>query len=775
MLTALLRKSIADLRGNLLQHSLIFVILVAATMMLSVALIVQRSVDSPWDRAFQETNGPHVWLISSRFDVDFSQVSRLEGISETSGEIPAISNHPLVVGDEKYDFLLYGMVDRPPVARPKVVGGRWLDPSAAGEIVLDNSLARYHGFSVGDTVQALTAEGNRPLKVVGLAVNSHWLPYDDNTRGMIPGMGYVLPTTLNEIEPNPGARVKVLGVRLNDPQTSSEFGKKALGLLGGQLASSLEWRWVRDTVTFANRLNVLFLSFFSLLSLVAVGFIVANTIGAHVLARYREIGLMKAVGLKPSQVMLLFLIEHLGVGLLATAVGLGLGIAAAPAFASPIAKLLNTTAPPVYDPLLILGIALIIEGTIVLFTILPAWHGSRINTVQAITIGVDRQQAGSSLPARLARWLRLPAVLVLGVKDVFTRPLRATLTILGLLVTVVVAVFTAGAQSTIERLGENPMYYQGTPADVLVDRGFAPDEQARSMLSRRPEIEGYYTELDIYGRTEGGTDPFLHRVLDGDYRKFDFRIQEGRMIEAPDEAVVGYGLLALVDKKAGDDLSLTVDGKPLALKIVGRHMELGSMGRVVMYSLDTYRRQIDPNAVPRLYGLDLAGGADAKALRAGLLSESNGQFSVKLTNTGPNASVMQLRAVALSLCFVLSLIAGINLLSTGLLGIRERVRDFAVQKTLGVTPAQIGIGVVAGVGMLAILSLLLGIPLGLLVYDRFMSSVAEQVGTGPGFAHMDWQWLSLLLPGMAVLAILGSAIPARRAARLVIADALRYE
>lgn len=299
---------------------------------------------------------------------------------------------------------------------------------------------------------------------------------------------------------------------------------------------------------------------------------------------------------------------------------------------------MNAPAPSAYDPLIMLAVVVLIEGTVFLFTILPAWHGSRVDTVKAITVGYERQHGRSSTPARLAQWLHLPPVVVLEVKDVFTRPLRATLTITALLITVVAAVFAVGSQSTIDGLVKNSMYFQGTPARMLVDRKFVGDEQVRNLLAEHPEVDRYYTELPVFGPPAGRTEPIYHRVLSDDYAKFDFRIQEGRMIQAPGETVVGSGVLTLLDKKIGDDLLLSVDGKPLTLKIVGRHMELYNVGRVVIYSLDTYHQKIDPTAKPQIYALDLASGADARALSDSLLQQSKGQFSIKITNTVPGGS-----------------------------------------------------------------------------------------------------------------------------------------
>jgi putative ABC transport system permease protein len=776
MFQALLRKALADIGSYKLQYGLIFTMLAVATMMLTIALAVQRSADAPWDRTFEATNGPHVWLVSSHYDVDFTAVESHEAVTQSTGAIPALDSHPLVLEGKKHNIFLYGMAERPPVAKPLVAGGRWLDENAPDEIVLDFSLATYYELAVGDTVRILTAAGERPLQVVGLAVTAHWLPYDDNTRDLAPGVAYISNETLEAIEPDPARRLKVLGLRLHEPDSSRQFVSEAHALLDNQLLTSLEWQLLRELATFGNSINVIFLSFFSFLGLVAVGFIIANNIGGQVVAQYREIGLLKAVGFRPGQVTWLFVIEHLAVALPAVVVGLILGTMAAPVFTSPIAQLLNTAPPAYSDPWLLVTIFATIKGAVVLFTLVPAWHGGGIDTVQAISVGYAQTHRQASRFGRLAARLGLPPVIVLGVKDVFSRPLRTAVTIIGLLLTIQVAIFAVGARASLINLGENRVYFQGTPADVRLTRHFVPDAAVRELLAEQEEVATYYSELIFYGWAEGHTDtPIVGRAIADDYDAFDFFIQEGRMFNAPGEAVAAAGLMNMLDAQIGDEVTLIVGGRPLLVTIVGRHMEINNVGRVLMTTLDTFHEQIQPALPPQNYGLALAPGSDAPALQERLSGASDGQFTIQVIDSEPHASAMQLQQIIVSLGTLLLLVAGVNLLSTTLLSVRERVRDFGIQKTLGMTPAQVAAGVTTGVAVIALMAVLAGIPMGWLVYELFMTAVSREIGAGAGFAQMDWRLLLLLIPAAVAVAILSSLLPARQAAAIEVADALRYE
>ena len=113
-----------------------------------------------------------------------------------------------------------------------------------------------------------------------------------------------------------------------------------------------------------------------------------------------------------------------------------------------------------------------------------------------------------------------------------------------------------------------------------------------------------------------------------------------------------------------------------------------------------------------------------------------------------------------------------------LLNTRERARDTAVLKALGMTPAQVLAMVAAGAVALGIAGGLLGLPAGVAVYRAMMQAAETGLGrhlpesvfvvfSAPGL-------LLLALAGVAV-ALLGSLLPARWAARTRVAEVLHSE
>ncbi len=121
---------------------------------------------------------------------------------------------------------------------------------------------------------------------------------------------------------------------------------------------------------------------------------------------------------------------------------------------------------------------------------------------------------------------------------------------------------------------------------------------------------------------------------------------------------------------------------------------------------------------------------------------------------------------------VLLLITTATLVAVALLSVRERIRDYGVLKTIGLTPRQITSTVVGAHAALAALASLLAIPLGIGLYlalFRIAGDTSEDAVLAP------WWSLALIPIGTVLVVVAATSLPARLATRMHTADALRYE
>jgi putative ABC transport system permease protein len=199
----------------------------------------------------------------------------------------------------------------------------------------------------------------------------------------------------------------------------------------------------------------------------------------------------------------------------------------------------------------------------------------------------------------------------------------------------------------------------------------------------------------------------------------------------------------------------------------------------MMFDLETIA-DIEPN--PRFvnFGVKLVPGADAEAVRQSLQQDGGGAIDVDNVARDWEDSAeeerRELRTILFSLNGVLLAIAAVNLLATLLLTVRERQRDVGILKSIGLTPAQVVSAFVVGGVVFALVAAILGIPTGTVLTGVLFDFAGEESGWPKGIAEtpgIGWLLLTALLA--VAVTVVGSALPALRAGRTRIIDALRYE
>lgn len=767
-----LRKAMWDLRSHPMQVGLLFVVIAASAMTLSLALNVRSSAQRPYDRLRGVSEGADVWLSQLPEDFDREALLSLSSVEALSGPFPVSwENYGMRNGEKKQQFALVGMPSRPAdFDRPAVIAGRWLGEDGSEEIVVDSGAAKVLDLEVGQNVTLLSAAGPESFTVVGFAAPAGRVPAPFND----PAFAYLLPETLLRFAPEPATQNYEEGywyrtsVRLRDPM--------ALGLFLSELRDSgysgnlRSWQNVREDLKEINQFDVIFLTAFGVFALLAAGLIITNAVGGQVVSQLRDIGILKAIGFTPRQVMLSLVAQNLAVGLAASVTGVGLGLLLAPFFLKRSASLLGVPSSAAFDPGLLAAAVAAVLVLVALCTLLPAWRAGRISAIGALSAGTDVAAAGVSLVAVLAGRLRLPAVAVVGMKDLWRRPGRTVLTMLALVTAVVTATFSAGIETTFQRIMSDAAVIGGPPYDIIADRDLTDDGEAREILASHPEIESY---LVIY-RTGGRLDNLGLEIMgaEGDLNEPKWAIREGRMPVEKGEAAISTRLADEAGVGLGDNISVVAgDGEgPINVTVVGRYSDLE--GRIVAVTHDSLPTDVEPSD----YAIATVSGTDNRALAEALIAESGGNLDPEVIDDTVAEIRNEWRPVIYGLNAVLLFIAGVNLLSSFLLNIRERRRDFAILKTVGFTPRQIAQSVFVGSAALAVIAVVAGIPLGLVATRVMLDILSDAAGIDTSLSVMPGVlWLAWFVPIAIVVAALATVVPARRAASVGVAEALRYE
>jgi putative ABC transport system permease protein len=438
MTATLFRLAFAGMRSRLLAAILTIVIAAAAAATLVVALEVRASGVDPWQRTFDAAHGAHVLATTSSL-ADARAIAALPGVAERDGPVPFTPAHASIAGRDE-PVILAGLGGQPTINAPVRTEGTARPGSG---IVLERSFAGALHIPVGNTILVSTPTGPLRLAVVGTAVSPSVPRYPRSN----PGFGWVSRDNLQRIQPDQRHWSWQQPVRLADPAAAPAFVQAAGAALPPAAAEDrgfATWQEQRDEALLDSQPITVILSMFTILLLAVVFAVITILTAARVSAQYREIGLLKAIGLTPRQVRSVFLYETTALGLAAIAVGFPVGVLLAPRLAASSAQTLISAPTVALSPWHALAASGVVLPILLLSTALAARRATRSSTLGAL-------RAGTPVATRSARIARVgrPLAATLGLKDLVSRRRRTFWTATAIVVTAAVVVATLQMRAAI--------------------------------------------------------------------------------------------------------------------------------------------------------------------------------------------------------------------------------------------------------------------------------------------------------------------------------------
>jgi putative ABC transport system permease protein len=404
-------------------------------------------------------------------------------------------------------------------------------------------------------------------------------------------------------------------------------------------------------------------------------------------------------------------------------------------------------------------------------TIVPAWSAGRVPTTAALAPVTARRTRGR-LAGRAASRLGLGPVAVAGVRDAFGRRARSLLTALALALAMVAVLVTIGTQRTIDRAFGDPTVL-GSPEELRVHPLSEEATALPEVLDAEPGVTSWFTEV---GQDLAlGDETFLGLAVGGDVAHAGFDVREGRMLERSGEGVAGWGLLNRFGLDVGDEITVTADGEPIPLTIVGWYREAEDTGEILQFPLDDLQR-VRPDVEPQWASVNVEAGTEPEIVAASLASRLGGAVRVEVRPAPQSDEIDAFRLAFLLVSLLVVIVALANLASTMLLAVRERTHDLGVLRAVGVVPRQVMVMVAVGAGALAVAAAVIGLPVGWAVSAVVSGVVGTASGIGPGIGAGPGLVSALVVVPLtiAVAALLG-ALAARRAASAEVSHLVRYE
>ena len=462
-----------DLRRRPGQAVLLLLAIMAATTTLTLGLALHGVTSQPYQQTRAATAGPDVVASSLNLPPMPPGASLAAGLAglKALAHAPGVTGHtgpyPVAWATLRAHGLTAGAMAEgrntglAPIDQPKLTQGSWVRGDG---VVIERSFADALGIHAGDRI----ALNGRPFRVAGIAVTAANVPYPDAGFTMnggpfpTPDAGLIWLTQANarSLATRSLPLSYVLNLKLADQAAAGAFAS-AYNSNPGNASYLVSWPGIRDAdARIVATAQEVLLAGSWLLGLLAVAS-VAVLVGGRMADQTRRVGLLKAVGGTPGLVAIVLLAENLVLALIAAVAGLAAGWLAAPLLTSPGAGLTGTPgAPSLTLPTvaLVVAVALAVAAAA---TLVPAIRAARTSTVAALADSARPPQRRAALIAISAR---LPAPLLLGLRQAARRPRRMVLSAASISITVtgIVAVLTihahrAGQVSGLSTL-DNPLH-----------------------------------------------------------------------------------------------------------------------------------------------------------------------------------------------------------------------------------------------------------------------------------------------------------------------------
>ncbi|MFD9600753.1 ABC transporter permease [Streptomyces sp. NPDC059970] len=311
----------------------------------------------------------------------------------------------------------------------------------------------------------------------------------------------------------------------------------------------------------------------------------------------------------------------------------------------------------------------------------------------------------------------------------------------------------------------------GTPAQGR-DVPKLDDSQIEARLRSLPGADRVTARALTKVHLAGTTNTVLVNFYRGDAPAEAEQIVEGQhWPSGPGEVAVGPSFLKQHGLAVGDRTTMYLNGRQTDVTVVGEVM----LGNAQAMDSDWQTAtELAPNTSAVDYTVQLGPHADAQAYVRGI-EEADPGLHPSLRSDSPDAATTTVVGFSSVFTLLLTIVAALGVFNTVLLNTRERRRDLAMLKSIGMTPRQVVVMTVTSVAGLGAVGGLIGIPLGAVAHRLLVDHAG--VLTFPESMKDVWhapQLAALTLAGVAI-AVLGALIPARSAARLTIAEVLHNE
>ncbi len=681
---------------------------------------------------------------------------------------------------------------------------------AKRQVILEKDALKNLNVHVGDQLEFELPDGTtKTMPVVGAV--------QDPTTGagdfLSPPFGYISMNTLENLQ-QPDLYNRVYATVSQGQDNAAHISNIAGDVKDRLVRSGIPVNRVRTSKThehpLASTVNAILgiLLALGILIVFLSSSLIANTLNALLNQHLRYIGVMKLVGGRNRQILIMYLALIVSFGVLALLIAVPLGGQAAYGLAAFIASELRFNllgyrlVPIAFAIQIAIGILVPLVAGLV-----PVMNGSKVTVLKAISgdlaraegrplhRGPKRESAWEKFQTRITvalshRGIHIPRPFLISLRNTFRRRGRLALTLFTLTMGGAIFIAVFNVRVTLhDYIGAIGNYFK---ADVELDftQPYRTHEiqQYAMQIPGVQRVEGWQGSSADLLYPNGSTIDTINIVAPpANSAMVQPILVSGRWIQASDERKLTISESVLPyypNLKPGDFLPLKINGRTEQWQVVGIFQFVGQEG-ILGYAPLEYVEQvndlvnqstsfrIETIQHDRAYQSQMADTLDKYFRTHGfnVLQSQAGLASLDNASQSLDTLVTFLLIMAL----LTAMVGSMGLAGTMSMNVLERTREIGIMRAIGAVDSIIMRTVIAEgmvIGLISFgLAIILSVPftylLSYIVSLAVFETPIQTVFTITGYLI----WLALIL----VMSAVASILPARNAARLTIREVLAYE
>jgi putative ABC transport system permease protein len=794
------RKVLRDLWSDKARTLLVVLSIAVGVFALSLTLRTRAMLSHNMLTSYAAIAPADASLTISPFDGQLVKaIRRLPGVRSAAGE--SHLDVRVRVGEHWQQMILIAVPDfqNMQINRLAPAGGAWPPPKRT--LLLERSYLDVVGLRIGDDLLIETPGGRQvQMPVTGVA---HDLTAASGRLGSLILFGYIsldtsealgLSQEMNTLQitvagdPFDAARVRQV---VDDVRARSE--KNGHRFLRMFIPEPRKPQLYGIVISILDTLRAL-----GVLSLVLSALLVINTIAGLLARQVPQIGMLKAIGARRRDIVLIYLGGVLVLAVLGLLVAVPLAVVGSRALTLQLAHLLNYDVQSFVVPAYVITLE-IVAGLLVpvlagLYSIVAGTH---LTVRQAITGQPSGQFGRSALDRLLGRYRGGPVTQLYALRNMVRRKGRLALTLAALALGGAVAIAVLSVRASLFTTLDQAADYWQQDITLMFDQPYRVD-QIRHQVAQVPGVVGMENqpaELAVRQRPDGSDAerPSAIFGLRPGSSLLQPTILRGRWLTADDTDAIVVNVSFLKhepDVRIGDAITLKIGERKTHWKVVG----------VVTTQLFTFKDSAPDQGMmyanaPALTEAIQQTGRTSRVLvvterhdpafqdrvAQALVAQLANQGIQGVTQTGSAVRaqvagyISAIVFLMLAMVCMFILVAGLSLMGAMSLNVLDRTKEIGVLRAIGAPNGSVmRIVVTEGMytGILSwLIATLLALPLSRIISDLIGWSITSWplVYSFPPIAILIWLVIAI------VLAAAASYLPAARAARLSVRDVLAYE